>query len=78
MKDHTPLLSSPIKQYKVTPTDILTGVICPSCSPHVIMERIHGKWRCPTCLLISADAYIEALKDYALLISHEINMKELK
>ncbi|WP_187442010.1 nuclease-related domain-containing protein [Sutcliffiella horikoshii] len=78
IKDHTPLQSSPIEQYKVRPIDIRTGVFCPNCSPHVVMGKIHGKWKCTTCSLISGDAYVETLKDYALLISSEITMRELK
>ncbi|WP_152445520.1 nuclease-related domain-containing protein [Bacillus sp. THAF10] len=77
-KDHTPLQSSPIGQYKVFPSDILTGVLCPDCNPNVVMQRIHGKWKCPVCSLISADAHIQALIDYALLISTVITMSELK
>ncbi len=78
IKDHTPLRSSPIEQYKVITSDILTGVLCPNCPHHVVMKRIHGKWRCPNCLLLSHDAHIEALRDYALLISSEITMEELR
>ncbi|MGD7054539.1 nuclease-related domain-containing protein [Sutcliffiella horikoshii] len=78
IKEHTPLHSSPIKKYKVKPSDILTGVFCPHCSPLEVMERIHGKWKCPKCLLLSADAHIQTLTEYALLISTEITMSELK
>ncbi len=78
IKEHTPLQSSPIKKYKVKPSDILTGVFCPHCSPLEVMERIHGKWKCPKCLLLSADAHIQTLTEYALLISTEITMSELK
>ena len=78
IKDDTPLQSSPIVQYNITPIDILTGVTCPNCKPFVLLQRIHGKWKCPVCLLISSDAHIQALTDYALLISKEITMQELK
>ncbi|WP_152445795.1 nuclease-related domain-containing protein [Bacillus sp. THAF10] len=80
LKDHTPISSSPIEQYDVLKADLLTGVLCPNCSPvkTTVMKRIRGKWQCPHCYLISKDAHSEALKDYALLISHEITMNELK
>lgn len=77
-KDHTPLQSSPIAKYKVFPSDINSGVLCPDCKPNVVMQRIHGKWKCPNCFLLSVDAHIQALLDYALLINTEITMSELK
>jgi hypothetical protein len=78
IKDHKPLQSSPIAKYKVFPSDIITGVLCPNCKPNVVMQRIHGKWKCPNCFLLSADAHIQALIDYALLNNTEISMSELK
>lgn len=78
IKDHTPLQSSPIGKYKIFPSDIITGVFCQNCTTNVVMQRIHGKWKCPNCFLLSAEAHILALIDYAWLINTEISMAELK
>ncbi|WP_156317667.1 nuclease-related domain-containing protein [Bacillus sp. CHD6a] len=78
LKDHTPENSSPITQYGILPSDIINGVLCTSCNPNKIMKRIYGTWECPYCLERSDSEYIVALKDYALLISPFITMKELK
>ncbi|MGD6774087.1 nuclease-related domain-containing protein [Sutcliffiella horikoshii] len=78
LKDHTPDKSSPIPQYGVLPSDIMTGVLCPSCIDIEIMKRIHGTWECSNCGGKYEDAHRAALVDYALLISPFITMRELK
>ncbi|NMH75107.1 NERD domain-containing protein [Bacillus sp. RO2] len=78
LKDHSPDNSSPIAQYGILPSDIIKGVLCASCNPYKIMKRIYGTWECPNCLERSDSEHIVALKDYALLISPFITMKELK
>ncbi|KMJ57782.1 hypothetical protein AB685_13105 [Bacillus sp. LL01] len=78
LRDHTPDTSSPILQYGVLPSDIITGVLCPSCNPCKIMKRIFGKWECSNCGGQSEDAHRAALVDYALLISPFLTMRELK
>ncbi|WP_404347303.1 NERD domain-containing protein [Sutcliffiella horikoshii] len=78
LKDHTPDTSSPITQYGILASDIIKGVICPSCNPYKIMKRIYGTWECSNCGERLDSAHIMALKDYALLISPFITMRELK
>jgi hypothetical protein len=78
LKAHTPLITSPIKQYNISPKDIIPGVLCEKCQSASVMNRVYGKWRCPSCFHISADAHIAALEDYALLISPIITMNQLK
>ncbi|WP_404429018.1 nuclease-related domain-containing protein [Sutcliffiella horikoshii] len=78
LKDHTPDKSSPISQYRVLPSDIITGVLCPRCNLNEIMKRIHGTWECTICGGKYEDAHRAALVDYALLISPFITMRELK
>lgn len=78
LKDDTPATSSPIPQYAILPSDIMTGVFCPNCDPYIVMRRIHGKWECANCGGKSEDAHRAALKDYALLISPFLTMRELK
>ena len=78
LKDHTPDKSSPIPQYGVLSSDIMTGVLCPSCIPNEIMKRIHGTWECSICGRKYESAHRAALVDYALLISPFITMRELR
>ncbi len=78
LKEHTLDNSSPIPQYGVLPADIITGVLCPNCIPNEIMKRIHGAWECSKCRGKFEDAHIAALRDYVLLISPFITMRELR
>lgn len=61
--------------FQVNKNELSKGVFCPTC-PHSIMNYIWGKWHCSTCDTSSKTAHIEALQDYAHLISKQISNYE--
>lgn len=61
--------------FQVNKNELSKGVFCPTC-PHSIMNYTWGKWHCSTCNTSSKTAHIEALQDYALLISNHISNYE--
>ncbi len=77
MKDHTPLEKNILLHFEIAEKKIIKGVQCPKCSL-TIMQRLRGKWVCPSCHLISKDAHINSLEDYTLLFSPTINNKQLR
>ncbi|MEH7010024.1 NERD domain-containing protein [Neobacillus niacini] len=64
-------------QYKIAPTDIVTGVCCTKCST-IPMTYKKGTWFCPTCHFSSKDAHLEAINDYFHLLKPSITNNELK
>lgn len=61
--------------FQIDKNDLLTGVLCTLCDQS-IMSYIWGSWHCPTCKSSSKTAHIEALQDYAYLISTKISNRE--
>jgi hypothetical protein len=57
-------------RYKISKNELLNGVLCPNCDHSVMTKK--GSWWCPLCNFKSKNAHIEALKDYAILISTKI------
>lgn len=76
VKAHTPSNYDPLKYFKITQTDLLKGVCCPSCSV-LPMIRLHGSWQCSACMYLCKDAHIRALQDYRLLINDTITVREM-
>jgi transposase-like protein len=68
---------SHLHQFKIAPSDYLTGVQCPSCSQFA-MERYGGTWNCTHCGTTSKDAHKQAIEDYFLLISDTITNKQFR
>lgn len=69
--------SSHLHQFKIDPSEYLTGVQCPTCNQYA-MERFGGTWNCTHCGTTSKDAHKQALEDYFLLISETITNKEFR
>lgn len=65
IKNHIPQTPS-YSAYQIPQTEIITGIICPSCSAYR-MFRIRGCWKCPACGTTSSDAHSPAIADYFLL-----------
>lgn len=61
--------------YSLNPHELLKGVICPNCQQS-FMDKQKRTWYCPKCHHRSANAHMQALKDYRMLISNEINIKQ--
>ncbi|MGB8001034.1 MAG: nuclease-related domain-containing protein [Anaerobacillus sp.] len=77
VKLHEPLDRDVLKRFAVSPSELLAGVACPECS-RLAMRRLHGRWYCERCGISSKDAHLQALQDYALLVSEEITNQELR
>jgi Nuclease-related domain len=65
-------------KFKITERDLITGVLCASCENKSIMTHKNANWNCVKCCTMSKDAHIQALKDYAILISPIITNKKCK
>lgn len=61
--------------FQINKNELIRGVFCPTCN-HAIMEYKRGTWHCRTCYTSSKTAHIEALQDYACLLSTEITNSE--
>ncbi|MEW9050952.1 MAG: nuclease-related domain-containing protein [Neobacillus sp.] len=76
LKKHTPLMASLLEELGIDRSEMLTGVLCPNCIG-VKMDYYRKHWKCPKCLLVSKDAFIEAINGYFLLIKSTITNAEL-
>ncbi|WP_153125229.1 nuclease-related domain-containing protein [Peribacillus tepidiphilus] len=77
LKNDTPYNPDILAHFKINPSDILTGVVCPFCSS-IPMIRNKGKWTCPTCNQTSHNAHLDALRDFALLFQPSIQNRQVK
>ena len=77
VKLHEPMNRDVLKRFSISPSELLVGVACPECS-RLAMRRLHGRWYCERCGISSKDAHLQALQDYALLVSREITNQELR
>jgi hypothetical protein len=78
LKGDIPLERSPVNRFGITAKDIIPGVFCQECTPISVIQRIYGGWKCPRCALISLNAHLPALEDYALTINPFIGIKEVQ
>ena len=71
--------SSIVPSYKMSSSDIQTGVQCPKCES-LQMRRgiIQGGWQCEMCHNISKDAHIQALEDFLLLVQPTITNRQFR
>ncbi|WP_064092947.1 nuclease-related domain-containing protein [Rossellomorea aquimaris] len=76
-KHHNEANYSILKRFNLTKEDLLPGVFCGNCD-YAPLERRHGTWFCPRCLIKDSKAHLQALKDYELLISPTISNQELR
>ncbi|MGJ9459343.1 nuclease-related domain-containing protein [Oceanobacillus sp. CF4.6] len=74
---HTEESIDALEKFKVSPEELITGVICPECG-EVPMIRKSGKWNCIHCKTISKTAHKQDLRDYALLICEYISNKNAR
>ncbi|MGD6794133.1 nuclease-related domain-containing protein [Metabacillus indicus] len=77
LKEDTPLNPDVMSQFQIPPSDIRTGVYCPSCF-HLPMKRQRGTWKCDECGAADKSAHVKSLEDYALLLSPTISNKECR
>ncbi|GGF26247.1 hypothetical protein GCM10010954_26590 [Halobacillus andaensis] len=74
---HVPRKIDLLQKYKIKKEELRVGVHCSSCST-LPMLRGYGKWKCTYCGYVSADAHIESLRDYRLLVEESITNRELR
>lgn len=77
LKAHKPYIPNVLEAYDIQPDELLTGVQCPKCAV-LPMERKWGMWVCSSCSFTSRDAYLRALRVYALLIKPTITNCEFR
>ncbi|RSD29239.1 hypothetical protein [Mesobacillus subterraneus] len=70
-------LSSHLHQFKIDPSEYLTGVQCPFCSQYA-MERYSGTWNCTVYGHTAKDAHFQAVDDYLILISDTITNRQFR
>lgn len=75
LKYDTPKSYDPLDFYKISPFEVLTGVMCPDCFT-LGMERKHGSWICSKCNFKSKDAHVQAICDYFLLLDSKISNRK--
>jgi hypothetical protein len=77
LSKHTPDDPDILKEFNLTPKDLLPGVQCPKCNS-LSMKYHYGVWTCPHCKEKSKTAHIKALEDYFLLIKSSITNSQLR
>ena len=77
LAEHTPDDPDILKYFNLSPNELLPGVQCliPKCNG-TPMKYYYGVWTCPKCKEKSKIAYIQAIKDYFLLIKPSITNAE--
>ncbi|MDQ0353086.1 ribosomal protein L37AE/L43A [Alkalibacillus filiformis] len=78
MKDHHNFKNYNIeKNFRIHYDDYKRGAFCPNCKAS-IMIRMRRRWECRRCKHRSADAHVNALKDYYLLKGEEVTNREVR
>jgi hypothetical protein len=78
LKKHTPQRIDILKNYQISPNELLTGALCPHCfhKPRLYYKR--NKWYCTYCKLCYSHALREALEDYFYLYKPTITNSEFR
>jgi len=77
LKNSTPETVDLLKKYGIQPSDLITGVQCPSCEKFAMLRQ-KRKWFCPHCNTYDKDAHHQTVTDYLLLIKATITNKEFR
>jgi hypothetical protein len=64
--------------FQIDKRELIQGVLCRQCDNPSIMQYKRGNWRCANCQHKSKTAHVEALQDYALLLSPTITNQECR
>ncbi|TWI59847.1 nuclease-related domain-containing protein [Halalkalibacter nanhaiisediminis] len=76
-KQHTPSNPDLLHQFQIDKSELLRGVICPTCMRRPLVRK-RGSWYCPYCESSSKDAHVSSLQDYFLLIGPTISNQQLR
>lgn len=74
---HTPENPDILKQFNLSPSELLPGVKCPICN-FLPMVLHHGTWNCPKCKQKSKTAHIPTINEFFILIKPSITNTELR
>lgn len=74
---HTPENPNILQHFKLTQSEILSGVQCPICND-LPMVYSSGNWNCSKCKAKSKTAHLKAVQDYFLLVKPSITNAELR
>jgi hypothetical protein len=77
LKSHTPDNRDILRNYKISPNEIISGVECSICL-HIAMIYQKGYWHCPNCKEKSKDAHLQAINDYLFLIKPSFTNSEIR
>lgn len=70
LDEYVPAVPFILEDYKIAPSELLSGIQCPSCY-QFSMLRSYGAWFCSNCRKIDKSAHGQALEDF-LLLHHSI------
>lgn len=77
LKNHHPKILDLVGDGSVRLEELIKGVQCPYCD-YIPMTRLHRNWKCPSCQQTSPKAYLQALRDYQLLMGPKITTQDCK
>jgi hypothetical protein len=77
LKFHTPQEADILEIFRISESELIRGVKCPSCS-NIPMKQKRGMWVCSKCHNSAKDAPILSLNDYCMLISPNISNKQAR
>lgn len=77
LESDIPLERNLFDYYKVKPSDLIKGVLCPNCR-YTKMDYYYGKWTCPKCGENGNHEFIRAINDFKLLFGNEISIRQAK
>ena len=75
---HMPENVNVLERYGVSTGELIKGVFCPECGAVPMSRKSYRWWYCVKCHHQSAEAHLQALHDYKLLISNKISNREAR
>ncbi|MEC3883619.1 NERD domain-containing protein [Halobacillus sp. HZG1] len=72
---HQELVPDYMKRFNLSYSDLQKGVRCPECGKY-FMRKTPRRWKCDHCGCASVNAYELALKEYAVLVSKTMSIRE--
>ncbi len=77
-KNLSPYIMPPLcEYYRISPKDLMRGVECPKCGT-LGMLRHSTTWKCPSCGKNDRNAHKVAIREFYLLISSQMTVKDFR
>lgn len=64
-------------RFGIQPSELISGVRCMQCGFHG-MKSVYNGWGCPKCGYVDANAHVQAVLDYFMLIDFRVSNKECR